>query len=267
VETGYGNPRPPEFYSPAFGPLMEFLEREGQPESVKITVVRGLQNAALYGGLNSSQNTQLANRLIVELDKPNAFEKYQELLCETLASIDQVFDAKGEPFIAHALGRALFDHRRSLCARTAAAKAIGRVKLSPAIDLNVLAFGMVDLSRQIVEARNQKGQHLRRWCVFSFYFAFMPKNAAEKAAHAGLLERVEEPSFRKYKKIISEAYQVIRPMIGHALKKPEAPFPKTISDPILEWLKSNTPPQLRLVPTLPPLASTQLTKAEPARNQ
>jgi hypothetical protein len=260
-----GNPTnqaPPEFYTEAFDALMRVLEKEGQPEAVKIMAVVGLRNAALYGSppLEPSRRIRLARKLRDELDKTNSCEWYQERLCEALGSIDQIYDLDGKPFIIHALAKALFDHDRPLCARAAAAKALGRAELPPEIDLNVVAYGIADLSRQIVEARNERKKHIRRWCVMNVLLAFKPRNALEKANRAGLLERVEEPTFQKYKESIKGAYGVVAPMVVQELKEADADFPAEVLTHIVEWLKSHTPAQLRIYPGLPPIATTQVTK-------
>jgi hypothetical protein len=253
-----------EFYTNAFDPLMDVLGKAGQPEAIKVAAVNGLRNVALYGNppLEASQKIRLAAKLRDELDKPDTCEWYQERLCETLGSLDQIFDLDGKPFIVHALAKALFDHNRPLCARAAAAKALGRAPLPPTIDLNVVAYGIADLSRQIVEARNDKKKHVRRWCIIDVLLAFKAKNATEKARRAGLLDRVDEPTFLKYKESIRDVYGLIRPMVAQDLKEVNSAFPPQVAARIAEWLKSHTPAQLRIAPGLPPIATTQVTKTE-----
>jgi hypothetical protein len=253
-----------EFYTEAFDPLMDVLGKPGQPEAIKVAAVNGLRNVALYANppLEPSQKIRLAAKLRDELDKPDTCEWYQERLCETLGSLDQLLDLDGKPFIVQALAKALFDHNRPLCARAAAAKALGRAPLPETMDLNVVAYGIANLSRQIVEARNEKKKHVRRWCIMDVYLAFQPKNAAEKARRAGLLDRVNEPTFQKYKESIKDVYGLIRPMVAQDLKEMNSAFPSEVSDHIAEWIKNHTPAQLRIAPGLPPIATTQVTKTE-----
>ncbi len=118
----------PEFYTPAFDALMEILDKEGQSEAVKLTAIAGLRNCCLYGSppLAIADNVKLARKLISELDKPSSNEWYQERLCDALSCVDQVHDLNGQPFIVQALSKALFDPARPLCARAAAARALGR---------------------------------------------------------------------------------------------------------------------------------------------
>jgi hypothetical protein len=257
---------PPEFYTDpaAFDALMSVLGKEGQPEAIKIRAVIGLQNAAVFGNppLEPSRRIRLAKKLRDELDKANTCEWYQERLCEALGSIDQIFDLDGKPFIVHALAKALFDHDRPLCARAAAAKALGRAQLPPTIDLNVVAYGIADLSRQIGEARNERKKHIRRWCIINVLLAFKPMNSFEKTRRAGLLDRVEESPFQRYKESIKDVYSLVRPMIAQELKEANAAFPADVLAHIVEWIKSHTPSQLRIVPGLPPIATTQVTKKE-----
>jgi hypothetical protein len=259
----------PEFYTPAFDALMEVLEKENQSEAVKIIAVNGLQNACLYGNpaLQVNENVRLATRLIAELEKPGANEWYQERLCDALGSVDQPHDFTGKPFIAQALGKVLFDSGRPLCVRAAAARALGRAPLDPSVDLKVIAYGIADLSRQMVEARNAGSprMHVRRWCIAYIFLAFQPRNSAEKARRAGLLDRVEEPNFVKYKQPVVQVWGIIRPIIVEELRhrsESRVEFPAEMLTPIAKWLKENAPAALRISPDMPPLTTTQVTKVD-----
>ncbi len=257
----------PEFYTPAFDALMEVLEKDGQSESVKITALNGLRNACLFGNpaLQVNENVRLGKRLIAELEKPGANEWYQERLCDTLSSIDQVHDLNGQPFIVQALSKVLFNAGRPLCARAAAAKALGRTPLDPSIDLNVIAYGIADLSRQLVEARNDGKKHVSRWCIANILLAFVPKDSAEKARRAGLLDRVDEATFVRYKKTVTGVWAIIRPIIVEELKhrgEPDLEFPAEVLTPIVEWLKGNTPTDYRISPNMPAVTTTQVTKVD-----
>jgi hypothetical protein len=257
----------PEFYTPAFDALMEILDKEGQSEAVKLTAIAGLRNCCLYGNppLAVADNVRLARKLISELDKPSSNEWYQERLCDALSCVDQVHDLNGQPFIVQALSKALFDPARPLCARAAAARALGRAPLDPSIDLNVIAYGIADLSRQMVEARNDGKKHVRRWCVAYIFLAFQPKDSGEKSRRAGLLDRVEEPSFARYKKSVVGAWNIVKPMIVEELKhraEPDIEFPQEVLTPIVEWLKTNTPAVLQISPNMPPVTTTQVTKVD-----
>jgi hypothetical protein len=256
---------PPEFYTPAFDALMEVLEKEGQSEAVKIVALSGLKNACLYGNpaLQVNESVTLAKRLISELEKAGAHEWYQERLCDTLSVIDRL---PGQPFVVQALSKVLFDTGRPLCARGAAARALGRTPLDPSIDLNVIAYGIADLSRQMVEARNDGKKHVSRLCIAYIFLAFEPQDIPEKTTrHAGLLDRVEEATFAKYRPAVKQVWGVIRPVVVEELKhrsEPDIEFPQEVLTPIVEWLKTNTPADLRISPGMPPVTTTQVTKVD-----
>jgi hypothetical protein len=257
----------PEFYTPAFEGLMEILEKEGQSEAVKLTALSGLQNAFLYGSppLQVSENVRVAKRLIAELEKPGAHEWYQKVLCDTLSLIDQVHDLNGQPFIVQALSKLLFDPSRPLCARAAAAKALGRTPLDPSIDLNVIAYGIADLSRQLVESRNDGKKHVSRRCIADVLLAFVPRDSNEKSHRIGLLDRVEDPNFVKYRNSVKQVWTAVRPMIVEELRhrsEPDIEFPPEVLTPIVEWLKTNTPADMRISPGMPPVTTTQVTKVD-----
>jgi hypothetical protein len=257
----------PEFYTPAFDALMEVLEKEGQSEAVKIVALSGLKNACLYGNppLQVNENVRLAKRLISELEKPGAHEWYQERLCDSLSVIG---DVPGQPFVVQALSKVLFDTGRPLCARGAAARALGRTPLDPSIDLNVIAYGIADLSRQMVEARNDGKKHVSRLCIAYILLAFVPQDTPEKVRHAGLLDRVEEATYSKYRPTVKQVWGLIRPVVVEELKnrsEPDIVFPQEVLPPIVEWLKTNAPPNLpnlRISPGMPPVTTTQVTKVD-----
>ena len=256
---------PPEFYTEAFDELMQVLQRKDQPVAIKVAAVDGLQNAALLGNppLEPTRKIRLATALLDELEKTDTCEWYQERICETLGSLNQVYDLDGRPFIVYALGKALYDQNRPLCARAAAAKALGRTPLPPSIDLSVVAHGIADLSRQIAETRNEGKKHVRRWCIINVFLAFKPRNMDERARRAGLLERVDEPSFQKYKESIKDVYGLVLPMVVQELKEADSPFAPEIVEHLDDWLKNHTPAQLRILPGMPPLKTTQVTKSSP----
>jgi hypothetical protein len=256
---------PPEFYTEAFDELLQVLQRKDQPVAIKVATVDGLQNATLLGNppMEATRKIRLATALRDELEKTDTCEWYQERICETLGSLNQIYDLDGRPFIVYVLGKALYDQNRPLCARAAAAKALGRAPLPPSIDLNVVAYGIADLSRQIAETRNEGKKHVRRWCVINVFLAFKPKNMDERARRAGLLERVDEPSFQKYKESIKDVYGLVLPMVVQELKEADSPFAPEIVEHLGDWLKNHAPAQLRIVPGLPPIPAAQVTKSSP----
>jgi hypothetical protein len=82
---------------------------------------------------------------------------------------------------------------------------------------------------------------------------------------AGLLDRVEEPTFAKYREPVTKVWAAIRPMIVEELRhrtEPDIEFPPEVLAPIVEWLKSNRPAALRISPGMPPVTTTQVTKVE-----
>jgi hypothetical protein len=215
--------------------------------------------------LQVADNVRLAKRLIQELEKPNANEWYQWRLCDTLSTIEQVHDLNGQPFIVQALSVVLFDTSRPLCARAAAARALGRTPLDPSIELNVITYGITDLARQMVEARNSGKRKVTRWCVADVCLAFLPKDSPEKSRRAGLLDRVDEPTYSRYRKAVTQAWAVIRPMVVEELRhraEPDIEFPQEVLTGMVDWLKGNTPSDYRISPGMPSVTTTQVTKVD-----
>ncbi len=112
----------------------------------------------------------------------------------------------------YALAKALYDQNRPLCARAAAAKALGRAPLPPSIDLNVVAYGIADLSRQIAKRATKEKSTSAAGASSTCFLAFKPRDISDKRARrAGLLDRVDEPSFQKYKESIKDVYGLVLP--------------------------------------------------------
>ncbi len=257
----------PEFYTPAFDALMDILNVEGQSEAVKLTAIMGLRNACLYGNPppQVNDNVNFAKKLISELEKPGTNEWYQERVCDALSCIDQAHDLNGQPFIVQALSKVLFDTSRPLCVRGAAARALGRTPLDPSIDLNVISYGIADLCRQMVESRNDGKKHVSRRCIAYILLAFLPQNTPEKSHHAGLLDRVDEATYSRFRKPVTQVWAILKPVVVEELRhraEPDVEFPTEVLTPIVEWLKGNTPTDLRISPGMPPVTTTQVTKVE-----
>jgi hypothetical protein len=267
-----GSTTEPEFYTPAFDALMDILETEGQSEGVKLVALNGLKNACRYGNppVAAGDNARLAKKLISELEKPGTHEWYQVELCETLSAIDQTLDLDRQPSIVQELSKVMFDASRPLCARGAAAKGLGRAALDPSIDLGVIAYGVADLCRQMVEARNEGKRHVSRLCIADIFLAFQPKDTPEKSRRVGLLDRAEEPTFLKYKKKVTDAWAIVKPVVIEEFRhraEPDIEFPEGLLPPIVEWLKTNAPPALRISPNMPPVTTTQVTKVDSNGNK
>jgi hypothetical protein len=73
----------------------------------------------------------------------------------------------------------------------------------------------------------------------------------------------DEPSFQKYKESIKDVYGLVLPMVVQELKEADSPFAPEIVEHLDDWLKNHTPAQLRIVPGMPPLKTTQVTKSSP----
>jgi hypothetical protein len=83
-----------------------------------------------------------------------------------------------------------------------------------------------------------------------------------------LLDRVEEATYSKYRPTVKQVWGLIRPVVVEELKnrsEPDIVFPQEVLPPIVEWLKTNAPPNLpnlRISPAMPPVTTTQVTKVD-----
>lgn len=259
----------PEAYTPAAGPLLEMLVAEGQPKAIKLVAINGLRRIALTGNPAPKLKVDLGQALIKELEDTDAIWVYQWRIVQTLGAIDQPRDLNGRPFIIHALATVLNDQDRHWEVRAEAARALGRVPLTaPSINVNVdlLTYGIVDLARQLAEARNKQPQNVH-WnnCILNIYLAFQPFDAAERTRRVGLLMQLDQSDMRQYHARAQEAYAQILPITNHILFKPaNDPIPDETLQSVDDWLTANSPANFILAPNMPPIATKEVADAEPS---
>ncbi|MGE3313749.1 MAG: hypothetical protein AB7O26_01450 [Planctomycetaceae bacterium] len=247
VEPNPSSPGVPgQAFTPALDPLLAFIDDPAQPYVLKIVATVGLMNINLRGSNQPTPNQRISmgRSLIRELAQPNTHEWYQVRLLETLASIDQILDLEGKPFIVNAVDATLKDPNRKWVVRCAAAKALGRVQLTAEMRVDLYVIDVLNLAREAAEALNKESQKSPYWsaCFWDIYYAFQPVDSSELSRNPGLRKKVTLPRMDKFQKLVDEGYKQYIPLFNHVIAAtPPQNIPEDMLNPFREWLQANTP--------------------------
>jgi len=248
----------PEAFAPAAEPLVGVLADEKQPVAVKLVAANGLRRIASYGSLSTNQKIAIADAAIRDLGKMESHWWYQSVLLETLGALDQIHDLERSPFILQALVQVMTDPRRSWIVRSEAAKALGRARVDAQVNIGLVAYEIVRLTRQIAAARAQKpGEFYWDWCFWNLYLAFNPVDSEERLRDAGLLVKVQNATLRQHQNKVREAYNMVLPLAQKVLNpKTESAIGEAETKLLDDWLRQNQPENLQVAPGLQPITTT-----------
>ena len=62
---------------------------------------------------------------------------------------------------------------------------------------------------------------------------------------------------------MNDVWGLVRPIIVQEFKKPGEEFTPQVVQPLIDWINTNKPNQLRIAPGYAPLSFSQVTKSEP----
>jgi len=249
-------------YTPAAEVLLKVLVDPDQLEAIKLRAVAGLQRIASIGDPNNQLRLKMAKTVDAELKKTNLNAWYQWQLVEALASMGLISDLRPRPFVVQTLAELVVDQKRHWVVRSAAAKALGRIPLNAGINMDLLAFAIVDLSLQSAQAYNTSpGDIFWKRCFWYQYLGFHHENAAEKSSKMGLLLK----SSNRPK--VKAAYDQVVSLVKHVINEPTPkPLTKEQLQPVADWLKNNQPDNYKVAPTEQPIITSANGQAKPAAN-
>lgn len=256
----------PRAYTPAARPLVQVVQNEEQPVSVRVVAVNGLKHVLLFGDPGASLKREIASALVDDVDDASSHWWYQIALVEAIGALDLTANTSGEPFLVQALAQVLVDRKnRHWIVRATAAKSLGRVPLAPQIDVRLLTFEVVHLCGQMAQAYNENPNAFYwKECFYKVYLAFRPMNQRETRIYEnpGLLTKLgnQQAVSNAYQQILPPARQVLQqnPREGNV-----APLPQQTVQALAQWLKDNQPSSRKLAPDLDPLPPLQPSE-EPA---
>lgn len=267
-----GKTTEPTPYEPAYAVLLKVTKDENQHEVLKVNALTGLLRICRLGlplpdGNNDKKRSEIAMALVPELAKKNTFWWYQARLAECLGAASVTYDSaanKTNPVVLQVLAEVVADDKRHLQARVEAAKAIGRLPLDNTLNMVPVAYHIVNLGYQILQAHNanpKKEQWVNYFYTkdpmlgFGLYYAFRAENGNARLPGGkrkpGLLDAQVNT------KEIKEAYEQIVPMTLHLIDNVSKPVavPAPQMSNIETWLKSHAPANPRITAGSPPLGA------------
>jgi hypothetical protein len=268
-EEGTGSsPIPAIPYVPAYDPLLKVLNDEKQHDGVRALAVKGLVRIAVFPELRTDTRHQIVEALVSNLDKSAKSDAWlQYRLVDAFAEIKIIYSRDKKPYVVQALAQVLVDVNRPWLVRSHTAYALGRLPYDREIDLTLLSFEIVKMTRQMAAAY-AKQPGLPEWRNFFFdsYLAFKPATEAEdKSKDGGLLKQLEfkGAALASHKKPVQDAYAQVLSLVVKVLREE-----KGIQDAMLKvdaWLAANPPPKRNIGLGQPDLINHEL-KAAPVGN-
>ena len=233
--------------------LLEVVGSDDQLEPVKIAAVNGLARMLLLTPRAVPAETKhaIARTLVPQLENADGHFWYQMRLADALSAIDQPVtvlpNGDTKPIVAQALLKVVVDGNRHWCARTHAAKALGRAPIDRSVNVELIGFSLTQLANQMATAYNENPN---RWhwksCFWDLYLAFRPESQQEMQQYdrPGLLSRFTNPE-------ITKAHELALPLVRHVLSQEKdagKPLPTELVKATTDWLQSNPPADASVFP-------------------
>ena len=155
------------------------------------------------------------------------------------------------------LSQVMVDDKRNWQVRAQAARSLGRASLNSQVRVDLLAYGVADLCKEMAEAHNENPQ-AAYWgeCFWNVYFAFR-HGRNEEPRRAGLINKLTSAGFGQYRPAVIGAYETIHPLIQSLVDNGiTARIPDEVLDPLRDWLTENQPSDglFRVHPNLDPIS-------------
>ncbi|MEX0701575.1 MAG: hypothetical protein WD069_05705 [Planctomycetales bacterium] len=255
--TGQGE----QAFTPIAPVLLPLLGDPTQPVPVQIWAAKGLSRVLRTGEPDDELRHRVATRIIAELtDKPQAHYWYQARLVEALGGAKLLHFGADKSFVVDALAKVMVDRDRHPLVRSEAAKQLGRVPLDGTVNMELIVFGLADLTRELVLKQIAEPQ-ATYWpsCFFGVYLAYRPLNRQEEQQQAGLLLKVRQQNdLQKYQATVEASFDLLvlkEPrIVPTAMRQPQGvALDPALADPIGKWLGQSKPTDLRISPGLAPL--------------
>lgn len=273
VEVDSNKKTLPLAYIPAADTLVEKVIKVPQPDAVKVVAVNGLRRLALLGRPKQATKRKMANALIPLLANPQTHPWLQMRTARALGAIGEKTNLNGQAFIVQALTKTMIDESRMPPVRCAAARALGRVDIAPSVDVNLVAYELVRVTKELAEKFNadcaaKKARKIAAvpsyWskCGREITYAFHPQNDLETRLYGnrkpGLLKRFPQ---------LKSQFTTIVPILSHLWQQGRVPerteankFPAPIFTPVRQsdidtvqkWLASNKPSVNSVQPNILP---------------
>lgn len=258
-----------EAYAPAYVPLLAIIaEPDDHPAIIglKIVALNGLRRTLLKAtALKPAERLEIVNTLMPELDKLNLHPWYHRRLLDTLASSDVLSDNSNTPIVVQKIATVMTDAKRPWSVRAEAARALGRARVSGQVKVDLLAYEIAQLARQMVDAYNANPSDVHwRNNFLQLYLAFVPENKDEAARSAGLEAKLTSAGVSQYRQMVVGAKEQILPILQLVIASP-GPIPAENIEKLDQWLENNRPDDFRLHPSLEPITTSEANQLVPNR--
>ncbi|MCP4783132.1 MAG: hypothetical protein GY903_31250 [Fuerstiella sp.] len=228
--------------------LLSVLTDPAQPNVIKTRAANVCKNYLQKADVTPQIQVELAKALITELARQFTEIAYQNYLLAALEeiSIPRELVGKKRAIIMLAATATIQDTKRDILIRCRAARLLGRCGFDSAIDFDVLAWKVAELTLETGARYNQsKNKKDPKWrlCGWHLYLAFHHKN---KRVLKGFLNR--DPK----SKPVRSAYEASLPIMLELMRQGGS-VPAGALNTLNTWEGKNKPANLTFDPACPPL--------------
>lgn len=247
---------PPTPYTGAGKLFLTVLNDPSQQPAEKLWAAKGLGRIGRSADLGIAERSRIATDLTAALDDPAARDPknwpYRLRLVDALGDCGLVYDVTRQPIVIDALMKIVVNQQENWIVRSASARAVTQLPYEAADNVNVplVCYEITRLGHQMAQARNQniEASHWKL-CFLNLYMAFNPQTAEQKQKKWGLLQQVTRPAYAQYQPLVTNAYQLVVPVVNSVVGTVNAPaIPAAQIQAVGDWLQNNVPSDLKPTP-------------------
>jgi hypothetical protein len=264
---------PPKPYVPGHKVLLNVLNEPSQLVVCKIWAANGLARICRDGDPGVNDRNAIAADLVTALDSPQAKLPanwwYRMRLLDALGDSGLVYNLVQKPIVIDALMKVLADPQEDWIIRSTAARAVTQLPWTATTNVQLVTYEIASLTREMAQARNQQIEAAQarnqppagaRWLpgYFNVYMSFMPDTSEKMQKRWGLRQQVERPGLGASRPVVEAAYQVVLPVINSVTGNANpVPTPAALLQNLDNWIRNNTPQNLKVTPESDELSLTQ----------
>ncbi len=270
---------PADMYNGVAAPLLKVATEPSQSIEMKVAALYGLGRILNdFAPPPRSLKDEISQGLIQALDQSESLPKgdgrdwLQWKIAETLGLVKEPRTLDQKPIVVDTLWKVWHDPQKQWWIRTRAFRSLTQLDLDSSFNIPLLVSEVVRLTgRLAVDYNGNPRPPIWRNSFFDMYFGMWAHEQEERDRGWGLRSQAQK-NLRTHERIINGAYSAILPVINDVVSNPPGqPKPVTGSSlkSAVEWLRSNTPTDLKIHDRAIPLdlndkpASTDATSKPP----
>ncbi len=272
LNTAYSNERgvPDVPYVGAYQPLLKCFELDDRFIDTKSVAAEALGRILRDGEPALTIRIEIAKALAAEINRLVEQQASQEKALDigrtwhlwkvttALGFCNRIYDLRKVPEFPDALMAVLANDRLDWLSRARAAHSLSRLPYDSSSNLAVINFETARLTRDMVRTYNEKSSAWSLWRLVAgrIYATYETEHGSvERSQRIGLMYQVERPGLGKYKAEITEARDLILPILNTLLANP--PQPPTVRWPkinpsdieaLSKWLEQHDPGTRKITP-------------------